>query len=70
MKNEPKKKKVKGVSNQEKGKNVKRLKICFNDPNSDTQLKPQNGFKSNLETIYFQFYCLWGESRTKSRTNA
>ena len=35
------------------------FKFVFNDPNSDTQLKPQNGFKSNLETIYFQFYCLW-----------
>jgi hypothetical protein len=45
-----------GVSIEKIGKrkeNYSRLKICFSDPNSDTQLKPQNGFKSNLETIYF-----------------
>ena len=29
------------------------LKIRFNDPNSEAELKPQNGFKSNLETIYY-----------------
>lgn len=33
--------------------NYWRLKICFKERNNDPQLKPQNGFKSNLETIYF-----------------
>ena len=57
-----KKEKLKELRIREKGKNNNKrkedeitqvLKIRFNDPNSEAELKPQNGFKSNLETIYY-----------------